>query len=293
MNIEHVAVVGGGFMGGGIAQCAAQGGYRVTLIDLKQEALDKALADMRDSLGRLCGKGVVPESAETVMARVSTSTDLDAVADADAVIEAVFERIPVKQDVLAAIDGALPEGRLIASNTSTIPITMLAGFTKRPEHFVGMHFFSPVPVNPLLEIIPGEQTSDEARAAAEALGTRFGKKNFLVKKDVPGFIMNRLFGAMTCEAVRLVESGVATVEDVDRGLITGYGMTLGPLMIADLAGLDVCLMAFNNIHELEPDGAIKPPDLLRQRVADGKFGRKTGEGFWKYDERGKPTEPAV
>jgi 3-hydroxybutyryl-CoA dehydrogenase len=292
-DIRRVAVVGGGFMGGGIAQCAAQGGYDVALIDLRQDALDKALAGMRDSLSRLCAKGIVTEPANAVLARITTHTSLDAVASADAVIEAVFETIPVKQDVLAKIDALLPAGRLIASNTSTIPITMLAGFTQRPEAFVGMHFFSPVPVNPLLEIIPGESTSPKALAAAEGLGLRFGKKNFIVKKDVPGFIMNRVFGAMTCEAIRLVESGVGTVEDVDGGLVTGYGMTLGPLAIADLAGLDVCLMAFGNIAELEPNGAIQPPELLKRRVADGKFGRKTGEGFWKYDARGKALGPAV
>ncbi|MBI1320724.1 MAG: 3-hydroxybutyryl-CoA dehydrogenase [Candidatus Hydrogenedens sp.] len=293
MSIQRIAVVGGGFMGGGIAQCAAQGGYDVTLVDLKQEALDKALADMRDSLGRLCGKGIVKEPAEAVLARISTSTELEAVAGVDAVIEAVFERIPVKQDVLGKIDALLPAGGLIASNTSTIPITMLAGFTSRPESFVGMHFFSPVPVNPLLEIIPGAATSPDALAQAEELGVRFGKRNFVVKKDVPGFIMNRVFGAMTCEAMRLVESGVGTVEDVDGGMTTGYGMTLGPLAIADLAGLDVCLMAFGNIAELDPDGPIQPPEILKQRVAAGKFGRKSGEGFWKYDARGKATGPAV
>ena len=291
--IQHIAVVGGGFMGGGIAQVAAQGGYQVTLIDLRADALDKALADMRSSLERLYEKGIVSESADAVLARVQTSTQLEAAAGADAVIEAVFEKIEVKREVLAKLEAVCPPQVLFASNTSTIPITMLAGFTQRPDRFVGMHFFSPVPVNPLLEIIPGEQTSPESLEAAKGMGERFGKKNFIVKKDVPGFIMNRVFGAMTCEAIRLVEQGVGTVEDVDGGMTTGYGMTLGPLAIADLAGLDVCLMAFSNIHQLDPEGAINPPDLLRQRVAEGKFGRKTCEGFWKYTPSGKTLGPAV
>ena len=292
-EIQKLAIVGGGFMGGGIAQCAAQGAYDVTVIDISDESIERTMNAMNDSLDRLCGKGIVAESKETVLGRVTATTDFDVLKDMDGVIEAVFERIPVKEEVLGKIDALLPEGKIIASNTSTIPITTLGGFTKRPERFVGMHFFSPVPVNPLLEIIPGERTTPETLAEAEGLGERLGKKNFIVKKDVPGFIMNRVFGAMTCEAIRLVESGVATVHDVDAGLTTGYGMTLGPLAIADLAGLDVCLMAFNNIYELEPEGSVRPPELLKKLVADGHHGRKSGAGFWMYDERGKPTGPNV
>lgn len=290
-DFQHIAVVGGGFMGGGIAQVAAQGGYEVTLIDLNTAALEKSLADMRDSLDRLCAKGVVKESADEVLARVSASTALDAAADADAVIEAVFERIEVKQKLLGELDALCPPETLFATNTSTIPITLLGSFTQRADRVVGMHFFSPVPVNPLLEIIPGEQTSAESLAAAEHLGVRFGKKNFVVKKDVPGFIMNRIFGAMVCEAVRLVEQGVGTVADVDGGMTTGYGLTLGPLAIADLAGLDVCVMAFDNIQQLDPGSVVNPPNLLRQRVEEGKHGRKTREGFYFYDERGKTLGP--
>lgn len=292
-EINHIAVIGGGFMGGGIAQVALQGGYDVTLIDTRAEALDKALVDMQDSLGRLHAKGVVSEAPEEVLARLTRSTALADAAKADAVIEAVFEKIDVKQKLLGELDALCPPDVIFASNTSTIPITMLGGFTARPDRMVGMHFFSPVPVNPLLEIIPGEQTSPETQAAAEELGRRFGKKNFIVKKDVPGFIMNRVFGAMTCEAIRLVEQGVATVEDVDGGMTTGYGMTLGPLSIADLAGLDVCLMAFSNIHQLDPGGAVNPPELLKRLVAEGKFGRKTREGFFRYDERGRTLGSAL
>lgn len=292
-GVQRVAVVGGGFMGGGIAQVAAQGGFDVTLIDVNPAALDKAVADMRDSLGRLCAKGVVKQPAETVLSRVTTGTSIADAARADVVIEAVFERIDVKQKVLGELDAICPASTVFASNTSTIPISLLGDFTRRSDRLVGMHFFSPVPVNPLLEIIPGDGTSAETLEIAKMLGERFGKKNYIVKKDVPGFIMNRLFGAMVCEAVRLVEQGVGTVEDVDGGMTTGYGMTLGPLAIADLAGLDVCVMAFSNIQQLDPGCVIDPPNLLRQRVAEGKLGRKTREGFYRYDERGRVLGPAL
>lgn len=292
MSIKNVTVVGGGFMGAGIAQCAAQAGFGVTLIDLSAEQLEKAQRDIQSSAERLHAKGKIADKAQTVLSRMRFETDLEKAAEADAVIEAVFERLDVKEKLLGQLGKIVPENVVIASNTSTIPIAMLGEFAGRPDKVVGMHFFSPVPVNDLLEIIPAEKTSAETLETAKFLGERFGKFNLVVKKDIPGFIMNRVYGAMTCEAMRLVESGAASISDVDTGLTTGYAMTLGPLAIADLAGLDVCLMAFSNIQQLDPGCAIDPPAILRRLVDAGKLGRKTGEGFYTYSENGKIVAPA-
>jgi 3-hydroxybutyryl-CoA dehydrogenase len=293
MDIRKIGVVGAGFMGSGIAQVAAQAGYGVCLIDAREDALPGARRAMEDSLAKLHAKGVVPEAPGMVLDRITCGLALDALADADLVFEAVFETVPVKHEVLKTLEAVCRPDTIFASNTSAIPMATLAEALRHKARLVGTHFFSPVPVNPLLEVIPGRHTGPDILEAAQQVGARLGKTVVLVKRDVPGFIMNRLFGAMACEAMRLGEQGVGSVDDIDRGMTAGYGMTLGPLAIADLAGLDICLHAFTNIHTMDKAATPAPPEILRRLVREGHHGRKTGQGFYRYDAKGKNLGPAL
>lgn len=293
MQVNHIAVVGAGFMGAGIAQLAATHGYSVSLIDIDDAATERALSHIAWSLRKLHEKEELTASPDSVLKRITPSTRLNAAADADLVFEAVPELVELKREIFEQLDRCCMPEAFLASNTSTIPIHFLAEATGRQDRVVGTHFFFPVPLNPLLELIPGPLTSAATLVAVRDVCEEFGKFIVHVKKDVPGFIMNRVFGAMTCEAIRLVERGVCTVTDVDRGLTTGYGMLQGPLAKADMAGLDVCLLAFSHIYEIDRNEALKPPDLLKELVRKGHYGIKTGQGFYQYDNRGKPIGPAA
>lgn len=293
MPTKHIAVVGGGFMGSGIAQLAATANHPVTLIDRTEEDIARALAGIEWSLKKLHAKEIIAPSPQSILARIATATALEAASEADIVFEAVPEIVPVKQEVFRALDQCCKPNACFASNTSTIPIHILAEATNRGDRVIGTHFFFPVPLNPLLELIPSPATSAETLTVLRDICEEFGKYIVHVKKDVPGFIMNRVFGAMTCEAIRLVQNGVANVEDVDKGLTTGYGMIQGPLAKADMAGLDVSLLAFSHVYELDKNEALKPPELLVQLVKDGHLGIKSGRGFYHYNAQGRPTGPAL
>lgn len=287
MEVKKIAVIGAGLMGSGIAQVAATAKYDVMMTDMTEERISKALDSISWSLKKFAEKGKITEPADAVFARIQTATGPEAAADADLVIEAVFEKVEVKLELLGELDGICRPGAVIASNTSTIPITLLSKALGNPEKCIGMHFFSPVPMMTLLEIIPTERTSQDTLDTALEVGQAMGKNTIVVKKDIPGFLMNRIFGQMVCEAVRLVESGAGSVEDIDTGMCQGFAMRMGPLAIADLAGLDISLHAFSNIHDLDPEGIPAPPELLKRLVSEGKLGRKSGEGFYRYDEKGK------
>ncbi len=293
MSKQHIAVIGGGFMGSGIAQLAATTGHTVTLVERTEDDVTHALRNIDWSLNKLYSKELITPSPESVMKRITTDTRLSAAGDADLVFEAVPEIVEVKQDLFKALDACCKPDACFASNTSTIPIRFLAEATNRPDKVVGTHFFFPVPINPLLELIPSPTTSATTLTKFRTICDEFGKFIVHVKKDVPGFIMNRVFGAMTCEAIRLVQDGVCGVEDVDKGLTTGYGMIQGPLAKADMAGLDVCLLAFSHVYEIDRNEALRPPELLVKLVEEGHHGIKTGRGFYHYDSHGKPTGPAV
>lgn len=292
MKFDKIAVVGSGFMGSGIAQISAQAGFDVVLIDIEPKQLERACASIKWSVEKLASKGELKDTVDHVLDRISTAQTHDAAKGADLLVEAVYEEIGLKLEVLAELDGICNARTVFASNTSTIPIAKLAAATKRPERFIGTHFFGPVPLMRLVEIIPNPKTDEAVTQAALDFAHAVGKNPVLVKQDIPGFLMNRIFGAMVCEAIRLVERGVGSIEDIDHGMCDGFNMHVGPLCIADLAGLDVSLNAFNVIHELDPAYAPRAPELLRKMVREGRLGAKTGEGFYRWDEHGKRLGPA-
>ncbi|MDZ4860826.1 MAG: 3-hydroxyacyl-CoA dehydrogenase family protein [Candidatus Hydrogenedentes bacterium] len=293
MSIHHIAVIGAGFMGSGIAQVSAQAGFHVTLIDLTEARLERARSAIDWSLEKLESKGLLQSSAGNLGKRIKTGTDYNAAREADLVVEAVYEDPSVKLETLRKLDGICRPDTIIGSNTSTIPITTLATASAHPQRVIGIHFFGPVPLMRLVEIIPNPATAAAVVDATLAFTRALGKSPVLVKKDVPGFIMNRIFGAMTCEAIRLAEEGVGTVEDIDQGMCDGFNLRVGPLCIADLAGLDIALNAFKVMHDLEPERMSAPPALLVQLVKDGKLGAKSGEGFYHWADNGRRLGPAL
>jgi 3-hydroxybutyryl-CoA dehydrogenase len=276
MRFERVLVVGAGQMGGGIAQVVAASGRRVSLYDAAPGAVERGLETMRGSLTRLAEKGG-PDPDE-VLARVEPVPDI---VPADLMIEAVVEDAHVKEDVFQRADGVLPEEALLASNTSSIPITSLAAVTSRPDRVIGMHFFNPVPVLKLVEVIRGLETSDETAAAIVALAEDLGKTP-AEARDFPGFVSNRILMPFINEAAYALLEGVAEPEAIDTIAKLGFAHPMGPLALADLIGLDTCVAIMDVLHEGLGDPKYAPCPLLRQYVQAGRLGRKSGRGFYKY-----------
>ncbi len=280
----RLAVAGAGLMGSGIAQVAAQAGWDVTLRDLTEAALAGGRDAIRGSLARFVQKGTISGAdAEAAMNRISWTTDLEAVAGADIVVEAVFERLEVKQEVFRALDKLCKESAVLATNTSAIPVTQIAVATGRPESVIGTHFFSPVPMMKLCELVRGYKTSDATLATAKAFAEGIGKTTVTVNRDVAGFVTTRLIAAFVVEAVKLVESGVVSPEDLDTACRLGFGHPMGPLATTDLTGVDVLLDATRNIYGDTADAKFFPPELLQRMVAAGDLGRKSGRGFYTYE----------
>ena len=276
MSFEHVLVVGAGQMGAGIAQVVAASGRRVSLHDAQPGATDRALDAMRKSLGRLEAKG--GPLAEEVLARVEAVDDL---VPADLMIEAVVEDAEVKEEIFRRADVGLPPEAVLASNTSSIPIGSLAAATRRPDKVIGMHFFNPVPVLKLVEIIRGRDTSDETAAAITALARELGKTP-AVANDFPGFVSNRILMPFINEAVWALHDGVAEAEAIDTIAKLGFAHPLGPLALADLIGLDTCVAIMEVLQEGLGDDRYAPCPLLRDLVTAGNLGRKSGSGFFEY-----------
>jgi 3-hydroxybutyryl-CoA dehydrogenase len=280
---KKLMVVGAGLMGSGIAQVAAQAGWDVTLRDLDDAATARGVDAIAKSLARFAAKGTITaEQADQAVARITTTTDLGAAAEADIVVEAVFESIDVKQDVFRALDGICKDSTILATNTSAIPITQIAAVTNRPEAVVGTHFFSPVPMMKLCELVRGLKTSDETLAGARTFAEELGKTCIVVNRDVAGFVTTRLIAALVVEAVKLVENGVVSAEDLDIACKLGFGHAMGPLATTDLTGVDILAHAARNIYTETADPKFFPPELLQRMVAAGDLGRKTGKGFYTY-----------
>ncbi|MDN3260965.1 3-hydroxyacyl-CoA dehydrogenase family protein [Streptomyces sp. CSDS2] len=280
---RKLAVIGAGLMGSGIAQVAAQAGWEVVLRDVTDEALGRGTDGIRASYDKFVSKGkLAAEDAEAALARITPTTDLDAAADADVVVEAVFEKLEVKHEIFRALDKLVREDAVLASNTSAIPITKIAAATEHPERVVGVHFFSPVPMMKLVELVRGYKTSDETLATAREFAESVGKTCIVVNRDVAGFVTTRLISALVVEATKLYESGVATAEDIDLACKLGFGHAMGPLATADLTGVDILLHATSNIYTESQDEKFAPPELMRRMVDAGDIGRKSGQGFYKY-----------
>ena len=279
---DRIAVIGAGQMGNGIVHVCAVAGHQVTMIDVSQPALDKARATIEKNLDRQVKKGALDEGAKAAaMARIATGTTMDAVADATFVIESATESVDLKHRIFADIDRLAPAGAILATNTSSISITEIAGRVKRPESVIGMHFMNPVPVMQLVEVIRGLATSDETNARTVALAKQVGKTPVEVN-DYPGFVANRILLPMINEAVYCVMEGVGTPEAIDQVMKLGMNHPMGTLMLADFIGLDTCLAILEVLHHGLGDPKYRACPLLRKYVAQGWLGKKSGRGFYTY-----------
>ncbi len=287
--MERVLVVGAGFMGSGIAQVCAQAGCQVCLMDIQAAITDKALGEIRWSVEKLAAKGILKENPNHVLARITPGEDLSCAAHVEWVIEAAWEEEKLKRDLFQELDRVARPQTILATNSSSIPITRLAGNTRRPDRVIGLHFFGPVPLMRLVEVIKGDETSPEVFERGVAFVQSLGKTPVRVRRDVPGFVMNRIFSAALREAVELVEKGIVSPEDVDVGMRLGYGWNAGPFEIADNAGLDTVARVGRSIKNLGADHLAFTSDLIERMVAEGRLGRKAGKGFYDYTPEGKRT----
>jgi 3-hydroxybutyryl-CoA dehydrogenase len=283
MEIKNVLIIGAGTMGHGIAQVAAQSGYGVQLFDVDEKAVAAGFAKLRGNLDKGVEKGkVTAADRDAALARIRTTTDLKAAAkDCDLAVEAVPERMDLKRKIFLDLASSAPAHAVLASNTSSLSIAQIAAASGRPARVVGMHFFNPVHLKPLLEIVRTDGTSKDALDAALAVGKRMGK-TCIVVKDSPGFATSRLGIAIGLEAIRMVEEGVASPEDIDTAMEKGYGHAMGPLRTTDLVGLDVRLEIAKYLAKALPGGRFAPPALLERMVAEGKLGQKSGRGFYDW-----------
>lgn len=285
MGISTVGVVGAGSMGRGIANLAAINGYNVILRDIKDEYLQNALQRMDKFMSKSVERGkMTAEQKAEALARIQTTTKLEDLKAADIVIEAVIEDLDLKKEVFAQLDEILPEGVILATNTSSMSITVIAEATKRPERVAGMHFFNPAQIMKLVEVVRGFKTSDETIAELKEFSKSLKKEPIEVKKDIPGFIVNRIMTPQFIEAIKLLEEGVATAEDIDKAVTLGLNYPMGPFTLQDYAGVDIGYYVMEYFTKEFNDNRWAPPLLLKQLVRAGRLGRKTGAGFYDYNE---------
>ncbi len=284
MEINRIFIVGAGLMGSGIAQVCAQAGIQVILNDVSQGVIDKGLQGIAWSVGKFIEKGKLSETKDAILARIEGTTDFSRGADADLAIEVVPENLKLKQEVFRKLDEVCRPHAVLASNTSAIPITSLGSVTQHPDRVLGLHFFSPVPMSHVVEVVRGIGSSDGTIETGTVFVKRLGKTPIHVKSDVPGFLLNRINLISYVEAIRLLEQGIGTVEDIDKGVKLAFGRKMGPFETGDMVGLDVSCGALTAIYEDSKDMRYYPPQLLRRKVEAGQLGRKTGRGWYCYGE---------
>lgn len=283
---EKITVIGSGTMGSGIAQIAVEAGFQVNLVDTEQGFVDRGVANIRKFLGKKVEKGKLPASqCEEILSRLSGTTDMaGALKDVVMVVEAVFEKFELKKEIFQKIDALCPPDVILASNTSTLSITAIAGVTKHPDRVIGTHYFSPVPAMRLVEVIRGKATSDATAGKTVEICKKFGKTPIVVK-DIPGFIVNRFLCLIYNEAADMIDRGDARAEDIDQAMKLGCNWPMGITEIIDLAGVDVCANAIDAMYAMTGEVRYKPSPLFARMLAEKKLGRKTGEGFYKYESK--------
>ncbi|QIZ67559.1 3-hydroxyacyl-CoA dehydrogenase family protein [Geobacillus subterraneus] len=283
--VATIGVVGAGTMGGGIANLAALSGFNVILVDIDEHMLQKARSRMEAFMDKSVAKGkLTAEQKHEALERVKGSISLQEMRQADVIIEAVIENMEVKKEVFSQLDNIAPEHAILATNTSSMSITEIASATNRPSQVVGMHFFNPPQLMKLVEVVRGYKTSDETVEQVKELARKLKKEPVEVKKDSPGFIVNRIMIPQFIEAIRLVEEGVASMEDIDKAVTLGLNYPMGPFTLQDFAGVDIGLHVMDYFYEEFKDDRFAAPLLLRQLVRAGRLGRKTGAGFYDYDD---------
>lgn len=291
MQIDTVFIVGAGAMGSGIAQVCAQAGIEVILNDVSQSALENAMTSISWSMDKFIEKGKLSEDRETMIGRIQTATDFSGAAGADIVVEAVFENADLKKEIFKKLDQICKPEALIFSNTSAIPITELASAVDRSEKVGGLHFFNPVPLMQVVEVIKGLETAEETIQTGIDFVRRLGKEPIRVNSDISGFLLNRIHLVGYVEAIRMLEQGIGTVSEIDKGVRLAFGRKMGPFETGDMVGLDVSYGALTAIYEDTKDIRFYPPRLLKRKVKAGHLGRKTGRGWYTYNQDRGQTAP--
>ena len=283
MDVKRPFVVGAGIMGAGVGQLCAQQGYEVTVVDISDELIDKAKNKITAGLKRRIEKGkITQEDMDSVLSRMNWSTDLNLASDCDFVVEAISEDIEAKQEVFNKLDSVCSPETILATNTTALSVSEIASATSRPDKVIGMHFFNPAVIMKLVEIIRGEETSEETIATAKKFAEDLGKTPVATAKEAPAGIVSRVLAGLLNEAAVVYADGVASPEDIDEAMKLGAGLPMGPLALIDMIGLDIHLAKMETLYEKLKDERYKPPEVIKRMVAEGKLGKKSGEGFYKY-----------
>lgn len=283
MDIKKPFVVGAGIMGAGIGQLCSQQGYEVTVVDISEEIINKAEGKVRAGLNKRVEKGkITQEDMESILSRINWSTDLNLAGDSDFVIEAVLENLDLKKGIFQKLDAICPADTILATNTTALSVSEIAVATSRPDKVIGMHFFNPAVIMKLVEIIRGDETSDETVARTKDFAERLGKVPIATTKEAPAGIVSRVLASLLNEAAIVYENGIASPEDIDEAMKLGAGLPMGPLALIDMIGLDIHLSKMETLYAKLQDERYRPPEVIRKMVAEGKLGKKAGEGFYKY-----------